>query len=194
MQIHGRGTAIIADTMPGESLDMIGPLGNPWNTASGDYDTAVLLIGGVGVASMPLLTAKLTASGTPVATYYGARTRTLFALDRLTGLQLSTDDGSEGYHGHNVQLLREHLQTKDMLKRPKIFACGPTPMMRAAKTLAAEFGIPCEVSLETEMACGIGICQGCPVPTDEATFAATGKRFRLVCMDGPSFEAGGIEL
>jgi dihydroorotate dehydrogenase electron transfer subunit len=67
-------------------------------------------------------------------------------------------------------------------------------MMRAAQSLAAEFGVPCEVSLETEMACGIGICQGCPVETDRATFEATGKRFRLVCVDGPSFPAESIVL
>jgi len=67
-------------------------------------------------------------------------------------------------------------------------------MMKAASWLAEEYKIPCELSLETEMACGVGICQGCPVPTDESTFLATGKRFRLVCMEGPSFAHESIVL
>jgi dihydroorotate dehydrogenase electron transfer subunit len=77
---------------------------------------------------------------------------------------------------------------------PKIFACGPTAMMRAAQSLAAEFGIPCELSLETEMACGIGICQGCPVLNEESIFQQTGRKFKLVCTDGPSFNAKEIVL
>jgi dihydroorotate dehydrogenase electron transfer subunit len=193
IQEHGRGTNILAGTREGEMLDVLGPLGNPWNYNSGDFSTAVLVIGGVGVASMPLLTRTLAKEKIPVEAYYGARNKTLFALEGLTNLHLATDDGSEGYHGSVIQMLREYLEA-NTLDRPKLFVCGPTGMMRAAAALASEFGIPCEISLETEMACGIGICQGCPVRTDEATFASTGKRFRLVCMDGPSFEAASIQL
>ena len=193
VQAHGRGTGILAETREGELLDVLGPLGNPWNISPGDFKTAILLIGGVGVASMPLLTRALDKAGFPLQTFYGARTKNLFALDGLKNLQLSTDDGSHGYHGSNIALLRSHLE-QGSFESPKIFTCGPTGMMRAAKALAAEFGIPCELSLETEMACGIGICQGCPVVTDEETFKATGKRFRLVCMEGPSFDAERIVL
>ena len=193
IQEHGRGTSILAGTREGELLDVLGPLGNPWNYKSGDYTTAILVIGGVGVASMPLLTRTLTNENIRLEAYYGARNKKLFALEGLTNLHLATDDGSEGYHGSVIDLLRSDLEAKK-LNRPKLFVCGPTGMMRAAAALASEFGIPCEISLETEMACGIGICQGCPVRTDDATFEKTGKRFRLVCMDGPSFEAASIQL
>jgi dihydroorotate dehydrogenase electron transfer subunit len=193
VQAHGRGTGILAETREGEMLDVLGPLGRPWMIDSEDYMTAVLLIGGVGVASMPLLTRALAQKEIPIQTFYGARTKSLFSLDHLTNLHLATDDASEGYHGSNVMLLRSHLE-KGSLESPKIFACGPTGMMRAAQSLAAEFGIPCEVSLETEMACGIGICQGCPVLNEESIFQATGRRYRLVCTDGPSFKSEEIVL
>ena len=193
IQAHGRGTNILTETREGDMLGVLGPLGNPWNTASGDFKTAVLLIGGVGVASMQLLTRTLVSSDVPVQTFYGARSKTLFALDGLTNLHLSTDDGSEGFHGSNIALLRSQLE-EGSIASPKLFVCGPTGMMRAAKALAAEFKIPCELSLETEMACGIGICQGCPVVTDDETFNTTGKRFRLVCMEGPSFAAERIVI
>jgi dihydroorotate dehydrogenase electron transfer subunit len=193
VQAVGRGTTIIANTQVGEALDVLGPLGNPWQIDSGNYETAVLIIGGVGVASMPLLTRDLTMSEMPVRTFYGARSAALFAREGLTNVTWCTDDGSEGYHGTNIQALREALDRGE-IEKPKLFVCGPTGMMKAAQRLAEEYSIPCELSLETEMACGIGICQGCPVPTDEQTFLSTGKRFRLVCMEGPSFPHEKIVL
>ena len=192
IQVTGRGTSLIAGTRVGEVLDVLGPLGNPWKL-EGDYATAVLVIGGVGVASMPLLTKALIAANKNVLTYYGARTKSLFAFEGLVNLQLATDDGSEGSRGTNIALLEKALE-RNAIEMPKMFVCGPTGMMRAATSLAERFAVPCELSLETEMACGVGICQGCPVPTDERTLAETSKRFRLVCTDGPSFMAETIQL
>jgi dihydroorotate dehydrogenase electron transfer subunit len=193
VQAHGRGTGILAETREGEELDVLGPLGKPWMYKSADYETAILLIGGVGVASMPMLTRALELEEIPFQTFYGARAASLLARDRLSNLHIATDDGSEGFHGSNVMLLRSFLEIGG-LEKPKIFACGPTAMMLAAQSLAAEFGIPCELSLETEMACGIGICQGCPVKNEESVFEQTGRRFRLVCTEGPSFNAKEIVL
>lgn len=193
IQEVGRGTSLLAKSEVGEELDVLGPLGNPWKYDSGDFETAVLVIGGVGVASMPLLTRQLLLDERQVVTYYGARSKQLFALEGLTNTRLATDDGSEGFHGTNINYLRQALEQKAIAK-PKLFVCGPTGMMKAAKALAEEFGIPCELSLETEMACGIGICQGCPVVTDETTYQEQGKRFRLVCMEGPSFSSDSIVL
>lgn len=193
VQAIGRGTTVIANTQVGETVDVLGPLGNPWQIETGDYNTAVLIIGGVGVASMPLLTKELQMRETPLRAFYGARSSNLFAREGLTNITYCTDDGSEGYHGTNIQALREALDRGE-IDKPKLFVCGPTGMMKAASRLAEEYGIPCELSLETEMACGVGICQGCPVPTDEKTFIETGKRFRLVCMEGPSFSHEKIVL
>ncbi len=186
IQDHGKGTGILSRTHVGESIDALGPLGSPWKYDSGDFETAILVIGGVGVASMPLLTMKLGEMGKSVVSYYGARNESLFADEYLQNVRYSTDDGSRGFHGSVIENIRLGLQV-DLYPKPKFFVCGPTGMMRAAIVLATEFSVPCEVSLETEMACGIGICQGCPVVTSEAENAATGKKFHLVCTQGPSF-------
>ncbi len=193
VQAHGRGTGILAGTHVGDMLDVLGPLGKPWMVNSEDYSTAVLLIGGVGVASMPLLTRALEREEIPIQTFYGARTGSLIAKEHLQNLHFATDDGSQGFHGSNVSLVRAALE-KNKLNSPKLFTCGPTAMLRAAQSLAAEFGIPCEISLETEMACGIGICQGCPVRNEESVFQATGRRYRLVCTDGPSFRSEEVVI
>ncbi len=187
IQIHGKGTAELAKHTEGDEVDLIGPLGQPWNIDSGNYKTALLVVGGVGVASMPSLTQVLLDTTIPFATYYGARTSALFADEYLKQIEYATDDGSKGYRGTIIELLRTHL-AEERYQLPKLFVCGPNPMMRAAAALAEEFDIPCEVSLETEMACGVGICQGCPVQTTEAEKIASGKSFHLVCTHGPSFE------
>lgn len=183
---HGRGTSLLAQAQVGEHLDVLGPLGRPWRYDSGGFDTAALLAGGVGVAAMPLLTRHFQREEIPFVTYYGAREAALFADEYLANVRYASDDGSKGYHGTNIAFLREELQ-RGSHPRIKLFACGPTPMLRAAMTLAAEFDLPCEVSLETEMACGIGICQGCPIETTETENLTSGKKFYLVCTQGPSF-------
>lgn len=193
IQDHGRGTGILASHQKGEYLDVLGPLGNPWKYDEKDYETAILLIGGVGVASMPLLTKQLISERKDYIAYYGARNISLFADEYLSNVEYSTDDNSKGFHGSVIDNLRKDLMAGKYVK-PKIFVCGPTGMMRAAISLANEFGIKCEVSLETEMACGIGICQGCPIETSQAEAENTGRKFHLVCTQGPSFAKEQIVL
>ena len=193
IQDHGRGTNILANTKDGEYLDILGPLGRPWKYDVANYETAILVIGGVGVASMPLLTKQLQKEKRTFAIYYGARNASLFADEYLHNIEYSTDDGSKGFHGSVIENLRKDLKIGKHSK-PKIFVCGPTGMMHAAIALANEFHIPCEVSLETEMACGIGICQGCPIETSVVELEKTGRKFHLVCTHGPSFEKEQIVL
>ncbi len=193
IQDHGRGTAILANTRIGEYLDILGPLGNPWKYNEANYETAILVIGGVGVASMPLLAKQLQKDTQMFAVYYGARNKSLFADEYLSKIEYSTDDGSKGFHGSVIENLRKDLKAGKYPK-PKIFVCGPTGMMRAAAALANEFLIPCELSLETEMACGIGICQGCPIETSPSEAESTGRKFHLVCTQGPSFAKEQIVL
>jgi dihydroorotate dehydrogenase electron transfer subunit len=187
IQDHGRGTHILTQTQPGEYLDVLGPLGRPWRYDSNNFKTAILVVGGVGVASMPLLTQWFWDANIDLVTYYGARNASLFADEYLRNVEYSTDDGSRGFHGSVIENLRNALAQKKY-SEPKLFVCGPTPMMRAAVALAEEFQIPCEISLETEMACGIGICQGCPIETSPAEAEKSGRKFHLVCTHGPSFE------
>lgn len=193
IQDHGRGTSLLSQTQPGDHLDVLGPLGVPWRYDSGDFDTAILVAGGVGVAAMPLLTMHFQKNEIPFATYYGARTAEHIADEYLANCRYATDDGSRGFHGSNIAMLREELE-RSSHSRVKLFVCGPTGMMRAAIALSEDFSIPCEVSLETEMACGIGICQGCPIETSVAENLTSGRKFYLVCTHGPSFEKEQIVL
>ncbi len=187
IQRHGRGTEVLAETQAGDVLDILGPLGNPWNYGSGNYQTAVLVIGGVGVASMPLLQRYLIDNDMMNIAYYGARNSVLFADEYLSNVVYATDNGSRGTKGTIIDVLRKDLDEKK-INDPKLFVCGPTKMMQAAAALAEEYDIPCEVSLETEMACGIGICQGCPIQTTPQKEAAFGRKYMLVCTHGPSFQ------
>ncbi|MFM7148256.1 MAG: hypothetical protein ACKO23_00270 [Gemmataceae bacterium] len=120
--------------------------------------------------------------------YYGVRTRELAAgLDDFAAagveVKLSTDDGSAGYRGYVTDLLRKD-GPPDLL-----YGCGPEPMLHALTRLAKEWNVRCEVSLETPMACGVGICFSCvsKVKTEQ------GWDYRRVCVDGPVFDANTLE-
>lgn len=187
-QVVGKGTELLSRRRPGETLDLLGPLGTPFRLDDPDVQTALLVAGGLGVAPLPITTRHLERGGKDVVTFLGGRTRSLLVRDHLADLRIATDDGSEGFHGTVVDLLRSVLDT-GTFPRPKIFACGPTPMLRALRELALARRIPCEASLEGPMACGIGICQGCPVE-----LVGEEKRYALMCKEGPVFDISTIRL
>lgn len=187
-QVVGRGTAALRRKMPGEMLDVLGPLGKPFTTSDPGYDTGVLIGGGLGVAPLPLLTSALKERGKPFVTFLGARSAAGLVTDHLENLNTATDDGSKGFHGSVVGLAAEFLH-RHPVARPKIFACGPMPMLRAVASFARASDIPCEVSLEGPMGCGIGICQGCPVE-----LAGPEKMYALMCKDGPAFDIRTIKI
>ena len=186
--IVGRGTAALRKKRQGDVLDVLGPLGKPFNTDDTGYDTGLLIGGGLGVAPLPLLTSALKEMGKPVLTFLGARSAPLLVTDYLENVHIATDDGSEGFHGNAVDLASGFLR-KNPVRRPKIFACGPMPMLKAVASFARASDIPCEVSLEGPMGCGIGICQGCPVE-----LAGPGTSYALMCKDGPAFDIRTIKI
>jgi dihydroorotate dehydrogenase electron transfer subunit len=186
--VVGRGTSALRDKRPGDVLDVLGPLGVPFGYDAPGFETAVLIGGGLGVAPLPILTGALRGAGKSVLTFLGGRTAGFVAGEYLENLHVATDDGSKEFHGTVVDLARNTLSATPP-RRPKIFACGPTAMLRAVAGFALAAGIPCEVSLEGPMGCGIGICQGCPVE-----LAGTGKRYALMCKDGPVFDSRTIKL
>jgi dihydroorotate dehydrogenase electron transfer subunit len=186
--VVGRGTDALRRKKPGDVLDVLGPLGKPFGTADPGYDTGILIGGGLGVAPLPLLTAALKAHGKTIATFLGARSAPHLVTDHLEQPDIATDDGTRGFHGNVVDLVSAVLRRKPV-SRPKIFACGPTPMLKAVASYARSSNIPCEVSLEGPMGCGIGICQGCPV---ELTGPV--KQYALMCKDGPTFDIRTINI
>ncbi len=184
--IVGKGTALLAEKREGDILDVLGPLGVPFTLDDDRFDTALLVAGGLGVAPMPLTTVDLQRRHKAVRTFVGARDASSLVTRHLHDVRCATDDGSAGSHGNVVALLETELQ-RSGTARSKIFACGPHAMLKATALLAEKQGIPCEVSMEGPMGCGVGICQGCPVELREAS-----RRYALMCKDGPTFDAQAI--
>jgi dihydroorotate dehydrogenase electron transfer subunit len=186
--IVGKGTAELAQTGRGEMLDVLGPLGVPYRLDDESFETGVLIAGGLGIAPMPLATRALRTGGKKILTILGGRSSGQVLEDHLENVHVATDDGSRGFQGTVVDLAEKLLSEMSPV-RPKLFACGPTAMLRAVATLAIRLNLPCEVSLEGAMACGIGICQGCPVELVGAE-----KKYALMCKDGPTFDVRSIRL
>ncbi|HVN47234.1 MAG TPA: dihydroorotate dehydrogenase electron transfer subunit [Bacteroidota bacterium] len=187
LQIVGSGTRILSEKKSGELLDVLGPLGQPFHLQA-EFDTALIVAGGLGVAPFPLLTAALMKIGKHVETFAGFRSAQQECTEHLENIHLATDDGSRGFHGTVVKLIEDYLEKKSTAKY-KVFACGPTKMLMALTELGKRKSICCELSLEGQMACGVGICQGCPVELIDEE-----KKYALVCKDGPTFLSTEINL
>ena len=183
--ITGKGTKILADIKPGEKIDIIGPLGKPFNIDD-DFELAIIVAGGLGIAPFPFLTKILKQKNKSVISFIGARTKSQILLDGLENVNIATDDGSDGFKGNVVEMLRLNIH-KFNISKFKIFACGPTPMLKSLLKLCDEFDLKCEVSVETPMACGTGLCQGCVVKTRNGGY-------KLACKDGPVFNTKEIIL
>lgn len=180
VKVVGKGTAKLVERE--DAWNLLGPLGNEFSRPEGM--TPVLVGGGVGVAPLKFLFNTLNRSNIEVKKFLiGAQTAAEIPIhieDPIRGsLTIATDDGSEGFRGTVVDLLK---QTIDSLVKPYIYACGPQPMLTALRKFMLEKGLDGEFSIESRMACGMGVCQGCAVPV--------GQGFKLVCRDGPVFRLG----
>ena len=191
-------TGRLAEVEAGKSLEVWGPLGKPFLDV-GMPDRVALVAGGIGQTpflayARELLGMRGFGGDAPrqrtsrVSLYYGVRNAALAAGVedfRAAGIDvhLASDDGSVGYTGFVTQLLESHGKTGSLI------GCGPEPMLHALTKLAAKWEVPCQVSLETPMACGIGICFSCvtKVKTPEG-----GWDYKRVCVDGPVFDAASL--
>ena len=178
----GRGTSLLCEASCGESLLVLGPLGNSFGVGTGDFDTALLVSGGIGTAPMLFLEKTLASEGILFHHLVGGRSRADLLTTGLSNVSTSTDDGSEGFHGNVVQLLEKHLAERTNAERVKVFACGPNPMLKALARFCRDRAIACELSLESVMGCGVGICYGCMV---ELSNADGEKESILLCREGP---------
>lgn len=205
IKVMGRGSQSLSSAAIGSHVRLIGPLGNGWPGLTAEGDPLVMLAGGVGSAPFPMAIEQLLRGldGTPakpsdVHFLFGARDRGLLydleAFEELgVNVHTATVDGSHGLQGHVLQLL-EKLQAEGAIpERVRLFACGPDPMLEAVHAHAIEKDLPCWLSLETLMGCGVGICNGCPVPT-RAGGALESWSNAKCCVEGPVFAARDIEL
>jgi dihydroorotate dehydrogenase electron transfer subunit len=181
-QVLGEGTRALAARVPGEEMDAIGPLGRGWWLPDGAAH-ALLVAGGLGAAPLGMLVARLAERGVAASVALGAPTaERLMARDLFEGharrVVCATEDGSTGERGL-VTVPAARLLAED---RPDIvYVCGPEAMSRAVARMALDAGVPCQVSLERLMACGIGACLSCVV--------ATRSGQKRACCDGPVFDA-----
>jgi dihydroorotate dehydrogenase electron transfer subunit len=184
--IFGEGTKMLAQKKKGDTLDLLGPLGKGFSYDD-DFDTAVIVAGGLGAAPFPFLTRRLKDEKKMIS-FIGGRTLKDVITHGLQNIHIATDDGSKGLKGNVVDLLRKNL---DVLKKGKIkiFGCGPNAMLRVLKEFCLEHDFNCEVSTECAMACGFGICQGCPI---EST--SNPDQYLLVCKDGPVFNIKDVVI
>jgi dihydroorotate dehydrogenase electron transfer subunit len=183
--IHGEGTNILSKKNVGDTFEILGPLGKGFNYY-GDYETAVILAGGMGAAPFPFLNNSLPKDKN-ILTFIGARSKKQVVTYGLKNFSIATDDGSEGYKGTVLGLFNEKIK-KEQRNQIRIFACGPNAMLSAVQKYCIENEYDCQISIESAMACGFGICQGCPV------VSAEDESYLLVCKDGPVFDARAIKL
>ncbi|NTW10021.1 MAG: dihydroorotate dehydrogenase electron transfer subunit, partial [Chlorobiaceae bacterium] len=159
----GCGTEIFCKAPEGSEVSVLGPLGNSFGSDSSGFDTAVLVSGGIGAAPMLFLEKTIISGGGKVVNLIGGRTREDLLSINLSNCMHATDDGSEGFRGTVVELLSSELPALKKQGVLKVFSCGPTPMLKALAGFCRQNGLCCELSLESVMGCGIGICYGCSV-------------------------------
>lgn len=183
----GKGTEILSRKEKDETIDIIGPLGK-YFSINDQFEIGLLIAGGIGIAPFPFLSSELKNKGKKIETFLGFKEAKFIYKSRLENIYIATEDGSEGFKGNVIELLENYLKANP-IKNAKIFACGPKLMLKAIANLADQYKINCEVSLEEYMACGLGICQGCPVE-----MKSNNKKYALVCKDGPIFNVTDIIL
>jgi dihydroorotate dehydrogenase electron transfer subunit len=208
-KVLGKGTALLSRRSKATSLDVIGPLGNGFKISK-DKSDFILVAGGMGVAPLVALADELARfRKESITVVLGARTKSHIACDKEfkeLGIKtiIITEDGSEGVKGLATDILEVCIEQFDVRKTKRrlikkertnitigdyypqlsIYACGPTPMLKAISTIAARYRIQAQASLEERMGCGIGACLGCAVLTKQG--------YKRVCKDGPVFNLDDI--
>ncbi len=189
-RIAGSGTKEFATYKAGDTVEIMGPLGNGFAAVSKIGKKPMVIGGGIGIPPMLGLAKSLQADGVEVTAVLGYRNE-LFLQDEFaacSSVSNATEDGSTGTKGTVIDAI-----TANNLEPDVIFACGPKPMLRAIKDLAAVKQIPCFISLEERMACGIGACLACVCQTKNVDGHSNVHNSR-VCKDGPVFAAEEVEL
>jgi dihydroorotate dehydrogenase electron transfer subunit len=194
IKVIGEGTRRMAVASSGELFLLLAPLGKPWSAAPSEH-RPVLVAGGVGVAPLLFFARELAARAAlararPLVLYGGRTAGDLPLHEELASvseMRVATEDGSRGVTGRVTALLAAALDDARDYRSPiKVYTCGPHAMMAKVAAACAERRVPCEVSLETPMGCGYGVCLGCPV-------ARSSGGFLYACTEGPCVDAASID-
>lgn len=187
-RVVGKGTEEFSKAEAGDSFEILGPLGNGFPIEEAKGKKVLMIGGGIGVPPM-LQTAKEIEGEAIIVSGY--RNQDLFLKEELESagtLFIATEDGSIGTKGNVVDAIRENQIEADMM-----FACGPKPMLRALKNYALEKGIPCWISMEEKMACGVGACLACVCQSKDVD-SHSHVHNKRICKDGPVFLSTEVEL
>ena len=181
----GEGTRVLSQMRTAEDLSMIGPLGHGFTLPQPGGEIPLLVAGGYGMAALYLLAQRSPQKG---IVFVGGRRRVDILCEkefRAIGweVRVTTEDGSHGEKGLVTQALVDALKAGAAGR--KLFACGPTPMLKVVGRLAAEYNLPAELSLDEHMGCGIGVCLTCVVPIK----AGDGWEYQRTCTEGPVFDS-----
>ena len=182
------GTEQFSKMKAGDTLPIIGPLGNGFPLEAGKGKRAFLIGGGIGVPPILELAKQLDCEKQIIMGYRDADTFLKEQFEENGTVYISTEYGSVGTKGNVMDAIRENGLEADI-----IYACGPTPMLRAIKQYAEEQGIECYISLEERMACGIGACLACVCQSKEKDHHSNVNNKRI-CKDGPVFLSTEVEI
>lgn len=182
------GTEQFSKMKAGDTLPIIGPLGNGFPLEAGKGKRAFLMGGGIGVPPILELAKQLDCEKQIIMGYRNEDTFLKEQFEEKGTVYVSTEDGSVGTKGNVMDAIRENALQADV-----IYACGPTPMLRAIKQYAEENNIECYISLEERMACGIGACLACVCQSKEKDHHSNVNNKRI-CKDGPVFLSTEVEI
>lgn len=195
-QIVGRGTTLMAGYKVDDVINIIGPLGHGFHIKSG-IESAILVGGGLGIAPLPFLCQDILEKfSANIAVYVGVRTKADLAMAELfndfdINIIQCTEDGSAGIQGYVTKPLIEKLASKSSVP-PVLFSCGPEVFLKRMVDISAEFEVEGQISVESVMGCGFGICVGCPVEVQD--YAEGERKYKLTCIDGPVFDSREVLL
>lgn len=192
LEVVGPGTERLAALEEGERVHLTGPLGRAFSSpaeVNRGAAGAILVGGGIGVATLAPWRRELAGRGVPTRTLLGFRNREHSGgvdLFDCSEVRLASEDGHTGHRGYVTDLLAVLLEGDEAAATAAVYGCGPPAMLEAVRTMCAERDVPCELAMEAPMACGYGACFGCAVPLAEGGF------MRL-CVDGPIVRGNQVE-
>lgn len=187
-RVAGQGTGEFSKYQEGDSIDIMGTLGNGFPLEEAKGKKVFLMGGGIGVPPVLQLAKEMKADRQIVVGYRDGSTFLKDDLEKYGKVYIATEDGSVGTKGNVMNAIEDNGLEADL-----IYACGPMPMLRAIKAYAAAHHIRAYISLEEHMACGVGACLGCVVKTKDADHHSHVNNARI-CTDGPVFEADEVEI
>ena len=191
-RVVGKGTAIMGETREGERLSLLGPLGKGFKLPKRNQ-TSLVVAGGIGIAPLFFLIQSMKSRSAHLMTGFGSADE-IIDIDQVgdfpVDVSIATDDETAGHGGPVTDLVEVFLRDRTPNKDPlSIFACGPEPMLKKVAAMALDRDLPCQVSLEAAMACGVGACQGCAIKAS----TNENRAYYHVCADGPVFPVQSID-